>query len=125
MVASLLLRKWIVYHLPPKSRRGSLPVCSSLCESRGKLAWFGRLTYVLTCPHRFSSHAHRPHKPELLTRQAQVAFILSMPSQNRQAGHSSEDIVVGTTTVPYRNVDEDAEDDDFVRIDMLSEKAML
>lgn len=120
-----MLRKWIVNHLPPKSRRGSPQVCSSLCESLGKLAWFGRLTYVLTSLHRFSSHAHRPHTPEPLTQQAQVAFILSMPSQNRQAGHSSDDIVLGTTTVPYRNADEDDDYDGFVHVGMLSEKAML
>ncbi|KIP06802.1 hypothetical protein PHLGIDRAFT_128057 [Phlebiopsis gigantea 11061_1 CR5-6] len=43
--------------------------------------------------------------------QAQVAFIVSMPTPNRLRGQSSQEILLGTTQVPYRHdTDEDVDE---------------
>lgn len=43
--------------------------------------------------------------------QAQVAFIVSMPTPNRAPGQPSHEILLGTTRVPYReDLDDNADD---------------
>ena len=62
------------------------------------------------------NRSHRPDDPEdeqsPPTKEAQVTFLVSMPSPERAVGQPSHEYAIGTTLLPYREPEDDDDEEE-------------